>query len=42
MSNLAAVEPDRICIINSQRPDRLKHQKVIQPETMLMKLPFRY
>jgi hypothetical protein len=23
MSNLAAVEPDRICIINSQRPDRL-------------------
>jgi transposase len=42
MSNLAAVEPDRICIINSQRPDRLKGQKVIHPDMMLMELPFRY
>jgi len=23
MSNLAAVDPDRICIVNGQRPDRL-------------------
>lgn len=42
MSDLAAVEPDRVCIINSQRPDRLKRQKGIQPGTMLIKLPFRY
>lgn len=42
MSNLAAIEPDRVCIINGQRPDRLKRQKVINPETMLMTLPFRH
>jgi hypothetical protein len=36
MSNLATIEPYRICIIDSQRPYRLKCQKVIGSETMFM------
>jgi hypothetical protein len=36
MSNLATIKPYRICIIDSQRPYRLKCQKVIESETMLM------
>jgi hypothetical protein len=44
MSNLAAVEPDRVCIINSQRPDGLKFpsQKILHSENIFMKLPFRH
>jgi hypothetical protein len=42
MSNLAAVEPDRICIINGQAPDGLNRQDLYNPETMFMNLPIHH